>query len=258
MKNILCLTVCALSLLAFASTAQSQGSEADGDFDFALSGATGTVVFAGSINNAGTVSGQMTFSATVDVPDPNSPGDTTPFSLTIGLNFNCMVANGNLAAMSGVISSSSAPEFIGQQALLVVEDQVPGTSPTRDAFAWGVYQPTVINLNASDYDFCPAADPESEVTPPCNFDGRGDTRGPLLTWTATDYELCPAPDENNPNPPCVSDPNAFTTGMSTAVSTVVDGKALSLVDCDSVPLSSYPLNLIPQGGGNKVVVKTGT
>lgn len=267
MKTILSLLVSALSLLAFASTAQSQGAEANGDFDFGLSGATGTVVFDAGINNAGQVNGQMTFSATVDVPDPNpdNVGGTVPLSVTIGLQFDCMVASGNRAAMSGVITSANVPEYIGQQALLVVEDEVPGSSPTRDAFAWGVYQPTVVNVNAKDYDFCPDFTPPSPEecgeggcppAPGCTVDS-----GASMTWTATDYELCPAPPstetENFPAPPC-PDPNAFTTGIPTTVSVVVDDKALSLVDCGSFPLSSYPLNLIPQGGGNRVVVRIGT
>lgn len=288
MKSILCLTVCAFSLLAFASTAQSDpGAEANGDFDFGLAGATGVVAFDGGVNSQGIVHGQMSFSATVDIEDPEGTGGTVPLSLTLGVQFDCMLADGNRAAMSGVISSASAPEFIGQQALLVVEDQVEGISPTRDAFAWGVYQPTVVNVNAKDYDFCPDYTPPTQeelgmcgeegnqfpcpMPPPpaCNFDGVSQCEGELcnnvpgasLTWTATDYDLCPQPDpegQNEPPAACVSDPNPIMAGIPTTVSVVVDGTALSLVDCASVPLSSYPLNLIPQGGGNKVVVKIGT
>ena len=57
MKNILCLTVCALSLLAFASTAHSGGAEASGNFTFDLGTATGAVDFTGVVKNNGTVSG---------------------------------------------------------------------------------------------------------------------------------------------------------------------------------------------------------
>ena len=241
--------MCGLSLLAFASTTQSQGFEADGDFDFALSGATGTVVFAGSINNAGTVNGQMSFSATVDVADPNNDGETMPLNLTVGVQFDCMVASGNRAAMSGVISSANVPGYTGQQALLVVEDQVEGTSPTRDAFAWGVYQPTVVNFNAADAELYPCPLPtEENPNPICPTDP-----GASLTWITADADLypCTLPEGYPEVPPVcpVPDPTGFTAGIPVTP---------TLISCDSFPLSSYPLNLIPQGGGNKVVVKTGT
>lgn len=263
MKNILSLTVCALSLLAFASTAQSGGAEASGDFTFAVGTATGAVQFDSVIKgNDGSIHGQMLFTATIDIGvesctgencQPEGTGNTVSSNIAVTAQFDCMVVAGNRAVMSGQINSPTDSPFFGQQTILVAEVNVAGISPSTDAFAWGVYKPKVTNPNLplpSDYDFCPAADPESEVTPPCFFDGLvindHNVPGALLTWTATDYELCPAPSDENPNPPCTPDPNAFTTGLSTIPTTT---------HCDSFPLSSYPLNLIPHGGGNKVSVK---
>ena len=161
--------------------------------------------------------------------------------------------------MSGVITSASpsASALIGQQALLAVEDQVPGVSPTTDAFVWGVYQPIFVNLTAADYDLCPQSDPleqneQTEDFPSCAADP-----GTTLTWAAKDLELCP--DFSNADPSalpdpfpvsiCGPDPGQFTAGISTLPTEV---------DCETFPLSAYPLNLIPNGGGNKVVVKVGT
>lgn len=255
MKAMLCVAMCALSLLTL--TSQSDGAEANGDFDFALEGATGTIEFDAGINAAGNVNGGMSFTATVDVEDPGGSGGTVPLTVTVELPFDCMVAEGNRAAMSGVIASANVPGLIGRQALLVVEDKVPGVSPTRDAFSWGVYQPNFVNFDAKDYDLCPTLPPpESGYVPdpdqalsPCLIGNPGNDTGASLTWIATDYELCPAPPptetENFPAPPC-PDPNGFTTGVPVTP---------TVVDCATFPLTAYPLNLIPSGGGNQVVVQ---
>jgi len=260
MKNTLGVTVCALSLLMFASSAQSGGVEASGDFDFGLAGATGTVVFDAVVNNAGEVRGGMTFTATVDVGDPGGSGDPVPTNVAITAQWDCVLGHDGRAAMSGVITSSTVPEYVGQRTTLVVEENVPGISPSTDAFVWGVYQPmdpTVYTrlVSAQDHEYCRSADEDTSTgdpegggeilavgdrVTPCDTDP-----GTSLTWVASDYELCPAANEDNPNPTCATDPGAFTTGLSTTPSGV---------DCESFPLSSYPLNLIPHGGGNKVNV----
>ena len=250
MKSFLGLIVCAFSLLAFASTAHSNG-EANGDFDFSLSGATGTVIFAGGINNAGVVNGGMTFTATVDVANPSGEGDPVQLDVAIGLNFDCMVVSGNRAAMSGTITSSDVPGYVGQQALLVVADRVEGVSPPTDAFGWGVYAPRVVNFNAADDELYPCTLPETfpDDPPVCpTLDP-----GRLRTWTSADAELypCTLPPGYPEDPPVcpTPDPSGFTTGIPVTP---------TAISCDSFPLSSYPLSLIPNGGGNKVLVKTGT
>lgn len=260
MKNILGVTVCALSLLVFTSSAQSASVEASGDFDFGLDGAAGTVVFNASVNNAGEVRGAMTFSATVDVGDPGGSGDPVPTNVAITAEWDCVLGHENRAAMSGVITSSTVPEYVGQRTTLVVEKNVPGISPSTDAFAWGVYQPMDPTVHArllaaQDYEYCRSEDEDTSTgetegggeilafgdrVVPCDTDP-----GTSLTWVASDYELCPAANEDNPNPTCTTDPGAYTTGLSTTPSGV---------DCQSFPLSSYPLNLIPHGGGNNVNV----
>src|SRR5262245_11551183 len=123
MKSLLCLTVCALSLLVLASTAHSGGAEASGDFSFELGTATGQVSFTGVVKNDGTVNGSMSFTATMEVGNPavetstctgegetrqctsEPDGDTIPTTVALGFQLDCMLVNGNRAAMSGTVST---------------------------------------------------------------------------------------------------------------------------------------------------------
>ncbi len=263
MKNSLCLTVCALSLLAFASTAQSKSARVHGAFDFMLDGAMGAIVFDADGDDAG-VHGHMSLTATLDIGNPEGDGSTAFTHLAVEAQFDCLLVNDNQAAMSGVVTSANVPEYVGQQVILAVVERVDGIRQPTDAFTWSVYKPKFVNLNATDYDFCPAYTPptredlgcdsggpcEFPRAPGCYSDGaminNDNVPGASLTWTATDYELCPAPDEENPNPPCEADPNAFTAGIT---------KLSTATGCDSFSLSAYPLNLIPRGHGNRLQVK---
>ena len=273
MKNILCLTVCALSLLAFASTAQSGVAQATGSFQFDLAGAAGTVNFDSHIYADGTADGQMSFTATVDTGDPGT-GDTVASNIALTVQFDCVVVNGNRAAMSGTIVDESSP-FNGQHAILAVE-----SASNNDGFTWGVYKQKVVNTNAKDYEFC-----DRGYTPPndcgelniCPVPGTAcvavegppppDDSGATMIYTASDYELCPYPPPsdtenflpagdphdyvcffggptlNNPN-----DPNATSAGIPISATQ-------TLTNADSFPVFSYPMTPVPHGGGNKVTVK---
>lgn len=237
MKRI---TLFVLPLLMFASVAQGKNARANGTFDFSLGGATGAIVFDANGSDGGAVDGHMSFTSTFDAGDPEGEGSTESTAVAFEAEFDCFRVDENRAVMSGVITSSSRPDYVGQQVILAVVDKVDGVQPPQDGFSWGVYQPKYVNLSATDYDFCPEPDPESEVNPPCNED-----TGASLIWTTADAELypCPPPTEEDPYPSCLPDPNGVTQGISVA-STVTS--------CDSFPLSAYPLNLID---GNKVQVK---
>jgi hypothetical protein len=249
MKSVVRVVVCALSVLAFAPAAQSNSWEAKGDFEFDLEGATGEVQFMGNIKDDGTVEGQMSLAATVDVlENPEDTGEPVQVNLTIEAGFDCMLVHDGRAAMSGVITAASVPGYVGRQTLLVVAKNVDGIQPSTDAFTWGVYQPNFVNLSATDYDFCPAVEPdpesesESASSSPCIVDD-----GASRTWWASDFELCGAGDGETPSPQCAADPGSFLAGLSTLP---------PIVDCTSFPLSGYPLNLIPFGEGNHVEVKS--
>ena len=245
MKSILCFTVCALSLLAFASTAQSKTAQANGTFDFDAGGATGSVVFDADGNDSG-VTGQMTFNATVTIGTPDGDATTT-VDVALQAVFDCLLVDDNEAAMSGTITSSNDPAYtVGQPVTLFVVDKVDGITPVVDAFAWGVYKPTVVNFNAADDERYPCFLPEDyPASPPiCEVPDPGAS----LTWVTADAELypCPQPTEENPTPSCPADPSGSTAGIPVTPTSVT---------CESFPLSAYPLTFIQRGHGNKIQVK---
>jgi len=234
------ITLFTLPLLMFASAAQGTNAQANGTFEFSLGDATGAIVFDANGSDGGAVDGHMSFTSTFDAGDPEGEGSTESTAAAFEADFDCLRVDENQAVMSGVITSSTVPDYVGRQVILAVVDKVDDTQPPKDAFSWGVYQPKYVNLSATDYDFCPDPDPESEFNPPCNED-----TGASLIWTTADAELypCPPPSEEDPYPSCLPDPNGVTEGISTTS---------TITSCDSFPLSAYPLILID---GNKVQVK---
>jgi hypothetical protein len=275
--------------LAFASTAQSDNGDASGTFTFALGTAAGTVNFAGHLaHKDDPATGQISLHATIDVSnevcwpvnvgtgdnqiyvDVCEPiGDDTGQGLPredAALDFliDRMVIADSRAAMSGTISGDSP--FAGLHTILAVEN-----ASGNDGFTWGVYKTKVVNTTATDYDFCPNFTPpdncgEFDCPPPpaCNFDGLviDDQNVPSysLTYTATDYDLCPYPppsDTQNNVPPdphnyvCFTgqpDPNGRPAGIPVLATQTI-------INALSFPLFTYPMTLIPHGGGNKVTVK---
>ena len=290
MKNILCLTVCMLSLLAFASTAQSGGGEASGTFAFDLGTAAGTVNFSGELEKDGTVSGQISFNATVDAsgetcqpvnvgteeqpvyvdvcePTGNDPENGAVMSRTsvpLNLLIDRMVIADNRAAMSGTIVGDSP--FAGQHTILAVE-----SASNNDLFTWGVYKTKTVNTNAKDNDFCQGPpDPllcensESCPIPACFCDGievnEVCTPGSSQSWTATDYELCLYPPPSDTENFVPADPHNYVcfTGSPDPNGKPAGIPVLAthtITHADSFPLFTYPMTPIPHGGGNKVKIK---
>jgi len=172
MKTILSL-VSVLVLFAVSAAAQNNGSAANGDFQFALNGASGSIQF--DARQQGTSAhGQMSFNATLDVSNEDVDGEgvstsaATKVSATV--NFDCVRVNGNRAAMSGIVTTSSVPAYVGARAVLAVEDNGEGiNAPGLDRFTWGLYRQAARTWTPSD----------AEVP--------GDN-GAMLTWFATDFE----------------------------------------------------------------------
>jgi hypothetical protein len=288
MKKLLGFGLCALSLLAFASTAQSDGGDASGSFTFDLGTAAGTVNFAGHLaHKDDPASGQISLHATIDVSgetcqqvpvqsgdntilvDVCEPtGDTTPTTVALDFLIDRMVVVDNRAAMSGTIVNESSP-FNNQHTILAVEN-----ASGNDGFTWGVYKTKIVNTNAKDYDFCQGPpDPnlcenENCPTPSCFCDGVVECTGEIcqchpgatLTYTATDYELClypPPSDTENFVPP---DPHNYTCSPGAPdphgrLAGIPILATQTITDALSFPLFTYPMTLIPHGGGNKVSVK---
>src|SRR5438552_15852581 len=125
MKKGLGLLVCALTLLSFASTAQSDNGDASGTFTFSLGTAAGTVDFAAHLpHKDNPATGQISFSAALDVSDEvcwnvanveeppqyvceplgdNTGGGLPRENAALNLQIDRMVLADNRAAMSGTI-----------------------------------------------------------------------------------------------------------------------------------------------------------
>jgi hypothetical protein len=212
MRSIVCLSVCALSLLALATSVQSGGPASNGDFQFDVEGAAGAIQFDARTHGE-TSRGHVMVTLDVEVSNTDVDGDGSggqPVStVAMAAEFDCLVIAGNRAAMSGRVVSSTAEDYIGRQAVLVVEDNGEGRkAPASDMFTWGVYATTAIGWVPSDA--------ELDVDP-----------GVGMVWHATDAER--------------DDDVGITVSMSSPTPPV---------DCATFPLSGYSLAEIRHGGGN--------
>ncbi len=180
--------VCAFPVAA----ASNAGSSANGSFQFSHDGLSRTVDFnVRQHTNSNDVSGEMTFNGQANLPsedvdgDGNAgPGDATTVNLTV--SFDCLKLNGNKAAASGLVTSSSVSAYVGKRVLLAVEDN--GEPNNVDRVAWGVY-----GLND------PSWTPEDAEVP-------GDP-GWGLGWDASDFENpddVPVPFSRSTNVDCKS------------------------------------------------------
>lgn len=197
-------------LLAFSVTAQNNGQASNGDFQFDLAGASGSIQYDARGQGSG-VHGQMTFAGATELSnedvDGNGNGGSSVSNMAMTVSFDCLKVQGNRAAMSGVVTSSSVPEYIGTRALLAVEDNGEGKhASSLDRFTWGVYRNPANTWVPSD----------AEVP--------GDN-GAMFTWYATDAERFDdvgRPSSQNQN---------------------------GTVDCKSFGFDSYAFEALPLGAG---------
>jgi hypothetical protein len=163
---LLCL---ATPLLA---NAQNPGPFAIGTYHFTLDDdLRKSLEFDARSDERGVTTGHLTFSDEAATPeqDVDGAGDTreepVPFALQADLD--SLSIDGNRAVMSGVITGSSRPSYIGKWLQLVVEDN--GTE-RPDKFFWRVCQPEADGWTPRD-----AEDPRDE--------------GAWWHWWATDAEV---------------------------------------------------------------------
>jgi hypothetical protein len=196
------------AVLLAAAFASAQSS--NGDFSFALSGATGAIQFDARMHGS-SARGNITFTATQDTSSEavDDGGGTGPAATTasITVEIDCLKQSANRASMSGLVTASSVPGYVGARAILAVEDNGEGVNAARDAFTWGLYRDGASTWTPSD----------AEVP--------GDN-GATFSWTATDAE-----DPSDPGIPAGANAPKGTT-------------------CKSFGLGAYSLNALGQGGGN--------
>lgn len=179
------------------SAAEKGGPSASGDFRFSVAGLAQTVDFNVRTDKGGDTSGQLTFSGVAEIPDQNVDGEggPQPGSLVSDVfytaRFDCLQVSRNRAVMSGVVTGSTLPSYIGQRVLLVVEDNGEGVGAAEpDRLTWGVYVQRDMTWTPSDA--------EREVD-----------EGVGLTWTATDAERdddAGVPSHRDPKVTCKSFP----------------------------------------------------
>lgn len=173
MRSLSRAALCASLLFGFQVAAQSSGPASNGDFQFALSGASGAIQY-NARSFGSSASGQMTFTGAVEISnedvDGSGGGGSAVTQVTMTVTFDCLRISGNRAAMSGQVTASSEPAYVGIRALLAVEDNGEGSkAPAPDRFTWGVYRNTDPTWMPSD----------AEVP--------GDN-GWMFTWYASDAE----------------------------------------------------------------------
>ncbi|HUR82806.1 MAG TPA: hypothetical protein VM733_18750 [Thermoanaerobaculia bacterium] len=199
-----------LFVLALLVPVMAWAQSSNGDFSFALSGATGAIQFDARVHGSN-AKGNITFTATQDisgesVDDGGGPGAAAA-TANITVSIDCLKQNGNRASMSGLVTASNVPGYVGARAILAVEDNGEGVNAARDAFTWGVYRENAATWFPTD----------SEVP--------GDN-GASFSWTATDFE-----DPSDPGIPAGANAPKGTT-------------------CKSFGLGAYALNELGHGSGN--------
>lgn len=163
-------------LISFPTSAESVGPSVSGKFELrSESGPTKTITFSAIATKEGRVFGQAVLQddAAPVIKTSETSSDTaapaTPFFLKA--EFDCLVVKKNKAVMSGNVTESSVPYYVGRRFLVVVEDNGHGpTDLLRDKLTWGLYRPTTKNWLPSD----------SERT-------EEESSGPVA-WLATDSE----------------------------------------------------------------------
>jgi len=158
------------------AAAEKGGPSASGSFRFPVAGLSQAVDFDVRTDKGGDTSGRLTFSGAAEIPDQDVDGEAgapsggTVTDVYYTARFDCLDVSGNRAVMSGFVTGSTLPAYIGQRVLLVVEDNGEGVNaPAPDRLTWGVYKQNVKGWTPSDA--------ELERDP-----------GVGLTWIAKDFE----------------------------------------------------------------------
>lgn len=173
MKKMLCglwaiLFVCALPLFA------DSGPSTNGSFEFTAASGPLEFEFNARIKNNGSTEGEITLTGSVDLPDQDVDGEgigsgPEVVELSMTVTVDCLVVNGNHAAMSGEVTESNIASYVGRRAIMAVEDNGEGSKAPPDRFTWGFYGSPTMTWVATDAEL--------------EFD-----EGAGLTWLATDYE----------------------------------------------------------------------
>jgi hypothetical protein len=162
-----------LLCVAFPLLADS-GPSTNGSFEFAAASGPLTFEFNARLQNNGNTNGEITLNGSVDLPDQDVDGEGTGSGegvaeVSMKVSVDCLSVNGTHATMSGEITESSNESYIGNRAIMAVEDNGEGKNDPPDRFTWGLYGTPDLTWVATDGEL--------------EFD-----TGVGLSWLATDYE----------------------------------------------------------------------
>ena len=133
-------------LLPLSGAAEDTGSAASGNFASSLGGGSLLrITFDAVSHSDGTVSGEMDFDDSSELPDQDVDGTRDPdlrgASRGVGVHaeIECIRVSDNVAVIGGIVTSSSLQHYVGKSLSLVVEDNGRGTDARPDRFTWGFY-----------------------------------------------------------------------------------------------------------------------
>ena len=150
------------------------GPSTNGSFEFAAASGPLAFKFDARLLNNGATQGEMTLTGSVDLPDQDVDGEgvgagAEVVELSMKVDVDCLVVNGNRAALSGEVSESNIDAYIGRRAIMAVEDNGEGKNAAPDRFTWGFYGTPTLTWVPTDGEL--------------EFD-----EGAGLFWVATDAE----------------------------------------------------------------------
>lgn len=166
---LLCLTVPSLTV------ADTEGTSAKGNFQISLgNGQSREIRFDARVGGDGSTTGEITFrdEGTAVIGPRETQEDEPQEDLPLfyaKVSCDCLIVSGVEAALSGTIMESSRKNYIGQRALLVVQDGDSLTPPLRDKLTFGFYKTASKGWPVTDGD-------------------RPDEQTQAPTWVATDLE----------------------------------------------------------------------
>jgi hypothetical protein len=163
-----------LSLCVSMPLLADSGPSTNGSFEFAAASGPLNFEFDARLQNNGSTQGQITVTGSVDLPDQDVDGEGSGsgagvVALSMTITVDCLVVNGNHAALSGEVTESNVGGYVGRRAIMAVEDNGEGKNADPDRFTWGFYGSPALTWVATDAEL--------------EFD-----EGVGLTWLATDFE----------------------------------------------------------------------
>lgn len=152
MKRIALVFALVLSFLTLGvhkqSAAEGEGPSVRGTFEISSdSGPSKYLEFYAKLEKNGSTTGETIFQSRpspsdqkADIEDRTSTDSAAQFFAKA--EFDCLSVSGNKAVMSGSVTESNSPQYVGRRVLLVVQDGDVFNPPRHDKLTFGIYRQT--------------------------------------------------------------------------------------------------------------------